>query len=359
VVGVLKNGKGPTVMLRGDMDALPIKEETGATYASKVISKDERGNKVGVMHACGHDLHMTSLIGAARLLARQRDRWSGTVVAVAQPAEERGRGSQLMLDAGLFKRFGRPDYALALHADAGLAAGQIGFAEGPYNASIDSVDITVRGAGGHGAYPHTTRDPVVIAARLVVALQTIVSREVDPVEPAVVTVGTIHGGTKRNVIPEQVKLELTVRCHSDQVRQQVLAAIRREAEHTARAAGLSEQRLPVVEVKGSLPAVYNDPPLVRRSVAAMRAALGEARVQPRRPTMGGENFSLFGRTEPRVPIFMFRLGTVDPQLMARAEAKGEQLPGLHSPRFLPEPKASIRTGVTAMSAAALELLRAP
>ena len=242
VVGVLRNGDGPTILVRTDLDALPVKEQTGLPYASQVQTKDEDGNEVHVMHACGHDVHMTVFIGTARLLAQMKDRWQGTLVLIGQPAEEKGSGAQAMLADGLFTRFSKPDYCLALHVNAELPVGTVGYTEGFSSANVDSVDITVRGVGGHGAYPHTTKDPVVLAAQIVLALQTIVSREINPTEPAVVTVGSIHGGTKHNIIPEEVRLKLTLRSYSDDVRHQTIAAIRRLTRGLGLAAGLPEDR---------------------------------------------------------------------------------------------------------------------
>lgn len=355
VVGILRNGKGPVIMVRGDMDGLPITEATGAPYASKVRTRNERGEEVGVMHACGHDMHMTVLIGAGRIASALRRYWSGTIVLVAQPAEEGGGGAQGMVDDGLFTRFPRPDYALSVHTDASLQAGKVGTVSGPYNANITGIDITVRGVGGHGAYPHTTRDPVVLASQLVLALQTIVSREVNPTDAAVVTVGSIHGGTRSNIIPDEVELELTVRTQSEEVRQKVVSAIERVAAGVAESAGVPEDRMPEVEIRGVLPAVINDPDLVDRASGAMKQVLGPEVVH-RPSTMGGDDFAIYGAQEPRIPSFMFRLGTVSAEAMERSE-QGESLPGLHSPEFLPDPEPSIRAGVQTMSAALLELLR--
>lgn len=360
VVGVLRNGPGPVVMLRADMDALPIAEKTGVPYASRASGVGKDGEKVPVMHACGHDVHMTAFVGAARTLAALRKNWSGTVVALAQPAEERGYGAARVIEDGIFTRFPRPDYALAQHVSPTLEAGKVGFVEGYSHASINSVDITVRGVGGHAAYPHSARDPVVLASRIVLALQTIVSREVDPLEAAVVTVGTIHGGSKRNVIPEEVKLELTVRTRGEDTRAKVLEAIKRVAKGTAAAAGIPKDREPVVKVhERSLPAVYNSPELVRRVVEALRETLGPGNVVPGgRGSMGGDDFSRYGVVEPRIPSFMYRLGTVSPEALER-ERRGVsgKLPGLHSPYFLPEAEPAIRTGSAALSAAAMRLLK--
>lgn len=356
VVGVLENGKGPVVMIRGDMDALPITEATGAPYASTVRTKNDRGEEVGIMHACGHDVHMTVLIGAARLVSKLARRWSGTLVLVAQPAEEGAGGARKMIDDGLYTRFPRPDFALSVHTDAGLEAGKVGYVHGPYNANITRIDITVKGVGGHGAYPHTTRDPIVLASQLVLALQTIVSREITPTDAAVVTVGSIHGGTRSNIIPDEVTLQLTVRTQKEEVRQKVVSAIKRIALGVGTAAGVPDDRLPEVTVRGVLPAVLNDTGLVDRARKAMKRILGGDKVVYRPSTMGGDDFAIYGAQDPRVPSFMFRLGAVSAEVMARSERDEVTLPGLHSPQFLPDKSPTIRTGVLAMSAAAIELL---
>lgn len=350
VVGLLRNGAGPTVLIRTDLDALPVEEKTGLPYASE---------NPGVMHACGHDLHMTALVGAARVLSQLKDHWKGTLLLVGQPAEETVGGAAGMLAAGLYQKFPRPDYCLALHVDAALEAGKIGYREGFMMASVDAVDITIRGLGGHGAYPHRTKDPVVLAAQVVLALQTIVSREVKPIEPAVVTVGKIQGGTRRNIIPDEVRLELTVRTYSEETRSQVLVAIERITKGIVSAAGLPPERAPLVRVRDDehSPATYNDPALVRRTITAIRVALGADRVVEREPEMGAEDFGLFGKVEPPIPSFMFRVGTVDAQRWAEARKPGSHgLPSLHSSQFWPEPEPAISTGVQAMVAAALELL---
>ena len=359
IVAVLKNGDGPTVLVRSDMDALPISEDTGADYASSVRVPGSSGTEVGVMHACGHDIHMSNLIGTARALSKFKDQWVGTVVLVGQPAEEIAAGAKAMLADGLYERFPRPNYCLALHVDAGLPAGEVGFIEGAFNAAVNSVDIVVYGVGGHGAYPHNTIDPVVTAAQIVLALQTIVSRETDPTDAAVVTVGVIKGGSKRNVIPDEVRLELTVRTRKPEVRARVLTSIQRIAEHTARAAGVPEDKLPKVEVLADqqTPVTYNDPSLVQRSVGAMRSALGNQNVVGREATMGGEDFGFYGEVDPAIPVFMYRLGSVSPVDWARFVQGGEALPGLHSAKYLPDPERTIRTGVVSMTSAVMELLK--
>jgi hippurate hydrolase len=360
VVGVLRNGAGPTVLIRADMDALPVKEQTGLPYASTVTAKDPQGKDVPVMHACGHDIHMTWLVGAARVLGQIKEQWHGTLVFIGQPAEEAVGGALGMLDDGLYQRFPRPDFGFALHDDAELAAGTVGYTPGYSGANIDSVDITVHGVGGHGAYPHKTKDPVVLAAQIVLALQTIVSREVKPGEPVVVTVGSIHGGTRRNIIPDEVRLQLTVRSYQEEVRQQTLAAIKRIVRGQALAAGMPEDRLPEVKVTDEItPALYNDPQLTERLVDALKGWFGETNLIRKPPSMGGEDFSEFGRTEPKVPICMMNVGGVSSEARKDSQRTGQPMPSLHSPFWAPAPEPTIKAGVTAMTAAALELLGKP
>ncbi|RIK80153.1 MAG: amidohydrolase [Planctomycetota bacterium] len=353
VVGVLTNGDGPTLLLRADMDALPVVEQTGLDYASTVTVRDSRGATVGVMHACGHDMHMTMLIGTLQYLKQHLDDWRGTVVAVFQPAEERGAGAQAMLDDGLFARFPKPDYALALHVAADRAAGRVAWRTGYAMANVDSVDVTIHGKGGHGAYPHTTVDPIVIAARLVLDLQTIVSREVRPIDPAVVTVGAIHGGAKHNVISDQCKLQLTVRSYTPEVREKILSAIRRKAKAAADSAGAPE---PLVEVSDGTPALANDEKLAQRIEPAVRRAVGEQNVLEAEPSMGGEDFGAFGRAG--VPILMMSVGAVSQDRLQRLQQDPRGAPSLHSPLFYPDIEPTLTTGVTALAAAALELLQA-
>ena len=358
VVAVLKNGAGPTVLIRTDLDGLPVQEETGLPYASTARVQNLAGQEVPAIQACGHDIHMTCLVGTARILAALRDRWSGTLVLVGQPAEEIGTGARAMLTAGLYQKFPKPDFALALHDSATLPAGTVGTVEGFALANVDSVDITVRGVGGHGAWPHTTKDPIVLAARIVMALQTIVSRETRPLDPAVVTVGSIHGGTKHNIIPDEVKLQLTLRSYTDAVRENTIAAIRRICRGEAIAAGLPDDLHPEVTlVKAQFtPATRNDPALTRRVREAIVGALGADRVPTVDPVMGGEDFSEFGRTADKVPICLFWLGAVDPAKFAESERTGAPLPSLHSSKFAPLPEPTIKTGINAMTAAALGLL---
>lgn len=351
VVGVLRNGEGKTLMLRADMDALPVAEETGVAYASKVIAKNERGQAVGVMHACGHDIHMSNLVGVARMLATHKGAWTGTVIFLMQPAEERGAGAKAMLDDGLLAMIPRPDFAVALHVSADTACGTIGYCPGYSCANVDSVDITVKGRGGHGAYPETTIDPVVIAAKLVVDLQTIVSREVKPIEPAVITVGAIEGGTKHNVIGDDCRLQLTVRSYSPEVRTQLALAITRKAKAAALSAGAPE---PDILISEGTPSLYNDPQLAERVVRIASRVIGEQNVQPSDPTMGGEDFSRYGQAG--IPIFMYKLGAVSQERLDEFKTQGTPPPSLHSPRFYPTPKATLQTGMTTMGAVALDLL---
>src|SRR5688500_1728261 len=290
VIGVMKNGDGPTVAVRTDLDGLPIKEETGVPYASKVMTKNDAGQDVGVMHGCGHDIHMSCFIGTARALGKLKDQWKGTIIFIGQPAEETVGGARALLKDGLYTRWPKPDYVLGLHDDAEIAAGQIGVTEGYCYANVDSVDVTVRGVGGHGAYPHKTKDPVVLAAEMINAWQTIASRENNPVDPIVVTVGSIHGGTKHNIISDEVKMQLTVRTYKAEVRERVLAAIERIAKGIATAAGVSPDRAPIVHVEKDqfTPATYNNPELTKRVSAVLKTAIGENNVIKKDPTMGGE-----------------------------------------------------------------------
>lgn len=354
VVGVIRNGRGPTIMLRADMDALPVVEQTGLPYASAVRVRDERGTTVGVMHACGHDVHMAAAIGAVRCLTDRRDAWSGTLLVVMQPAEEKGGGARRMIADGLFHRFPRPEAAVALHCASDLATGVVSCGAGPMNANVDSVDIVVKGRGGHGAYPHTTVDPVVVAARLVVDLQALVSREIDPLEPAVITVGSIHGGTKHNIIPDECRLQLTVRSCTERVRRTLLDGIRRMALAASQAAAAPEPE--IVFSTETTPAVVNDPQLAERVVAALRRAAGPEQVLPGSLTMGGEDFSLYGLEG--VPACMFRLGTVPQARLDELAARGESAPSLHSPRYAPDPEGSLRTAISCLVAVVEELLPA-
>lgn len=357
VVAVLKNGPGPVVYVRTEMDALPVTEKTGLVYASTVKVK-RAGGEVGVMHACGHDLHMTVFLGTAKMLAENRSQWSGTLAMIGQPAEEVISGAAAMLRAGLFTKFPKPDYVLALHDSSDLPAGKVGWTDGPILAGADSIDITIRGYGGHGARPQMTKDPILIASELVVFLQTIVSREMDPLQPTVVTVGSFHAGTKHNIIPDDAHLQLTVRTMTPEQREKALAAITRATNGIASAAGVPAERSPIIEVsKDSVPATVNDPALTQRVAAALEKALGKENAVKDKPVMGSEDFSLFALESPKPPIMMFWLGAVDPEKYKESKEKGTRLPSLHSSEFAPLPEPAIRTGVKAMTAAVMELLK--
>ena len=358
VVGVLKNGPGATVLVRTDMDALPLKEATGLRYASTVVVRSDAGESVPVMHACGHDIHMASWIGAATLLAHSRDRWHGTLVFVGQPAEEVLQGAEAMVHDGLWERFPRPDFALAIHDTNVLPAGQIGVIAGPAFAASNAVDITFYGKGGHGAYPHQAIDPLVIAARTVVTLQTIVAREVNPFDPAVVTVGTFHAGSKRNVIADEAKIQLTVRSYKPEVQKQLLRAIERIAKAESAAAGAPREPSVTVDPKEASDVVLNDPALAARLESALRSAIGDANVVRGTPAGGSEDFSVFGRVAG-VPSVMLRIGAIEPGEFAAAKAAGKTAPGLHSALFAPDREPTIRTGVAAFTVSVLELLGRP
>jgi hippurate hydrolase len=358
VVGVLRNGPGPTVLVRTDLDGLPVKEQTGLPYASTATMKDLQGNEVPVMHACGHDIHMSCAVGTARVLSELKDRWHGTVVMIGQPAEEKGGGARAMLADGLFQKFPRPNFCLALHDDTDLAAGQLGYTPGYAAANVNSLDITVYGVGGHGAMPDKAKDPIVLAAQIVLALQTIVSRETAPGDPAVVTVGSIHGGTKHNIIPDEVRLQLTVRSYTDAVKNKTIESIQRIVKGQALAAGLLDDRLPSVKMSEDMtPAFYNNPELTQRIVNVFQREFGESNVVEKKPTMGGEDFAEFGRTQDRIPVFMFNLGAVRPEAVKERETSGKPLPSLHSPLWAPDADRAIEHGVKAMTVAVLELLR--
>jgi amidohydrolase len=346
------------VLVRTDLDGLPVREIGSVPYASKTTTKDDAGNDVSVMHACGHDMHMACWVGAARALATSKDQWKGTLVFIAQPAEERGMGALAMIENGLFQRFPKPDVCLALHCDSSLAVGTFGFTSGPATASTDTVDIVVKGIGGHGAMPNLTKDPIVLASQIVLALQTIDSRELHPVEPVVITVGKFNGGTKSNIIPDKVELGLTVRTTSPETRKQVLDAIKRICRGLGIAAGLPENLLPEISLVGpGTPSVYNDPALTTRVTQVWADAFGKASIIERKPTMAGEDFSRYTMTPDKIPVFLAWLGTVAPEKMERAKSTGEILPSLHSPFYRPEPAPSITFGVKAMTLAVLNELK--
>ena len=359
IVGIMKNGDGPTVLVRTDMDALPVEEETGLPYASKVTTKNDDGKDVHVMHACGHDAHVAAFIGTARALQKLKDQWRGTIIFVGQPAEELGTGARAMLADGLYTRFPKPNFALGFHDNAFLETGKIGVTEGYTYANVDSVDVTVRGVGGHGAYPHKTKDPIVLAAELINAWQTIASRENNPLDPVVVTVGSIHGGTKHNIISDEVKMQLTVRTYKADVRERVLAAIERIAKGIAAAAGVPAELAPIVTVRKDqfTPATYNNPELTKRLVAVWKKSLGADNVKLVDPTMGGEDFSEFSLPDHSIPAVDFHIGAVEPAKIADSKKNGTPLPSLHSSKFAPVPEPTIRLGIIGMTSAVLELMK--
>ena len=358
VVAVMKNGSGPVLLIRADMDGLPVTEQTGLPFASKVRTKTAEGIDTGVMHACGHDTHMTAFIETARLLGLRKDEWKGTLVMILQPAEEVGRGARLMLEDGLYTRFPRPTHAIAFHDAANLEAGVIGYTPGYALANVDSVDVVVRGTGGHGAYPQATRDPIVLGARIVTALQTLVSREQDPLDPAVVTVGSFVGGAKHNVIPDEARLLLTVRSYSDETREKLIRGIERIARGEAIAAGIPDDRMPLVTVKDEFtPSTFNPPAFAEQMAGLLKGHFEQGRVIEAKPSMGGEDFGRYYRADKSINSFIFWVGGVPTDQMAKA-AKGEiSLPSLHSPFWAPEADKVIATASEAMTVLALNILK--
>ncbi len=359
VVAVLKNGPGPVVMVRADMDGLPVVEQTGLPYASKARGISKSGTETGIMHACGHDTHMAAWVGAARQLVANKAKWSGTLVMILQPAEEIGSGARAMLADGLYTRFPKPKYVIGFHDAAQFPAGTIGYSNGYALANVDSVDIKVKGVGGHGAYPHTTKDPVVLAARIVTSLQTLVSREVDPQDAAVVTVGSIHGGAKHNIISDEVTMLITVRSYSDETRKMLLDGIRRIAKGEAVAAGMPDDKMPEVSVNEAeyTPATYNTPALTEKMAALFSARFGKDRVVETKPVMGGEDFSQYYRADrDNVESLIFWVGGV-PQAQYDASIKaGKGLPSLHSPYWAPDAEKVVATGAEALTAASMNLM---
>lgn len=353
VVAMMKNGNGPTIMLRTELDALPVEEKTGLPYASKVHTKDDAGLDVPVMHACGHDVHMASLVGTADIMAHTKDTWHGTLMLVGQPAEETISGAKAMIADGVFQRFPKPDAALALHVGNGLPAGELGITSGIYDTNADSLKITIYGKGGHGSAPHTAIDPIVIAARTILTLQTIPSREVRPGELAVITVGYIRAGTKNNIIPDHAEMGITVRTYKADVRKQVLAAITRIVKAEAEAGGAPRE--PSIDHYESTDAVYNDPALFRRMQSVLDAAVGNHNVIVEEPITASEDFQYF--VEQGVPGFYFSLGGADPEKYAQAKASGVNLPSNHSSLFAPDVEPSLRTGITAEVAVLRNLLQ--
>lgn len=359
VVAVMKNGTGPTVMLRADMDGLPVVEQTGLPYASKRVATPASGIETGVMHACGHDTHMTGLIATAQLLAKRTDKWSGTLVLIGQPAEEVGAGAVAMLKDGLFTRFPKPDYVLGFHDAAQFPAGMIGYSSGYALANVDSVDIEIPGIGGHGAYPQSTKDPIVLASSIVMKLQTLVSRESSPLDPSVVTVGSFHAGAKHNIISDKAHLQLTVRSYSDAQRKLLLDGIARIAKGEAIAAGMPDDKMPVVTVDDDFtPSTYNTPEFTDRIAAGFTKRFGAKRVMKAPPVMGGEDFGQFYRADPKnVQSVIFWVGGVPQKEFDDAQKSGATLPSLHSPFWAPDAQMVISTAAEAMSSAVLDLMR--
>jgi amidohydrolase len=360
IVAVMKNGDGPVVLVRSDMDALPVHEETGAPYASTVTTKNRDGKEVPVMHACGHDIHMSTLIGTARALSKLKDQWHGTILFIGQPAEETIAGAKALMKDGLYTRWPKPNYALALHDDGDIETGKIAVVEGYSQAAADSVDVTVKGAGGHGAYPHRTHDPIVLSAQIINAWQTIISREKNPLDPAVLTVGSIHGGLKHNIIPDEVKMQLTVRTYKPEVRQAILTALDRTAKGCAVAAGFPSNLMPDVHPREdeSTAATYNNPDLAKRAAAAIKGALGNDSVVSKDPIMASEDFCEYSLKDHSVPALMLYVGAVSPEKMAESKQPGAvPLPSLHSSKFLPVADTTIRTGVVAMTSTVLDLMK--
>ena len=359
VVAILKNGAGPTLMIRADMDALPIVEETGVPYASHVTTKNKDGLTVGVMHACGHDVHTTVLIGTARALAAMKAQWHGTLMLVGQPSEETIDGAKAMLADHLYDRFGKPDRIIGLHDTSELPAGSVGLTSGVMQASSTSIDVVIRGIGGHGAHPSAGRDPITLAALYITQIQTIVSREEDPQDPTVVTVGDIHGGTKRNIIPDQVKLELTTRSFSEKSRATVIQGLKDMAAGITASAGLPPEKAATVTVLDdeSTPVEYNDPAMTAQVKTILVRALGADHVLDLSRIMGSEDVGVFALPDHQIPLVYFRLGAMDPAKLAAAKAAGKELPGPHTSRFEPVPEPTLRTGVTAMTSVAMSLLQ--
>ncbi|QDP19921.1 amidohydrolase [Sphingomonas xanthus] len=359
VVAVMKNGAGPTLMLRADMDGLPIVEQTGLPYASKVRAVARSGVETGVMHGCGHDTHMTAFIGTAKRLAAMKDQWAGTLVMILQPGEETGEGAKAMLDDGLYTRFPKPDAVVAFHDAAALPAGVIGVTPGYALANVDSVDISVRGLGGHGAYPHTTKDPIVLASRIVTTLQTLVSRENDPQQPAVVTVGSFQAGAKHNIISDEARLQLTVRSYTPEVRKKLLDGIRRVARGEAIAAGMPDDKMPVVTIREQefTPSTFNTEKLSNRAIELFTRQFGAQRVVKTPAVMGGEDFSRFWLADKSIESLIFWVGGTPTATYQAAGGDQSKLPSLHSPFWAPEAETVIATATEAMTIAALDVLK--
>ncbi|WP_323809444.1 amidohydrolase [Sphingobium baderi] len=358
VVAVMKNGSGPVLLIRADMDGLPVTEQTGLAFASKVRAKTAEGVDTGVMHACGHDTHMTAFIETAKLLSARKDQWKGTLVMILQPAEETGKGARAMLEDGLYNRFPRPTHAIAFHDAANLEAGKIGYTPGYALANVDSVDIVVKGVGGHGAYPQATKDPIVLGARIVTTLQTLVSREQDPQDPAVVTVGSFQAGTKHNIIPDEAKLQLTVRSYSDETRAKLIKGIERIARGEAIAAGIPDDRMPAVSVQDEFtPSTYNPPEFAEKMAAVLRGHFPQGQVVKTPAVMGGEDFGRYYRADKSIASFIFWVGGVPADQMAKAAAGQLSLPSLHSPFWAPEADKVVASASEAMTVLALDILK--
>lgn len=358
LVGVMKNGPGPVILVRADMDALPIQERTGVSFASTETTLDETGQTLPLMHACGHDMHMAVWVGVARILDKVRNNWKGTVIFLAQPAEERGAGALAMIKDQVLEKFGKPELALALHVNSALESGKVGLCPGYSLANIDVLDITVKGKGGHGAVPELTIDPVVLASKLVLGFQTIVSREISPQEPAIITVGSIQGGSGANIVPDEVKLSLSIRSFNDDVQKQLIEKIRRHCEGTAFAAGLDRDRFPVVTVLDEYtPSQYNDPELTERIFNHFKGVIGSENVVKVTPLMFGEDFGWYGRSVPKIPILMYSLGSVSSAAMAESAKTKLPLPSTHSSKYIPDLSKTLKTGVLTMSSALVSLLQ--
>jgi len=359
VVSVMKNGEGPVLMIRADMDGLPVVEQTNLPFASKVRATARSRVETGVMHACGHDTHMTTFIGTARRLAAMKDQWSGTLVMILQPGEETGEGARIMLEDGLYTRFPKPSTVLAFHDAAALPAGVIGITPGYALANVDSVDISVKGVGGHGAYPQTTKDPIVLASRIVTTLQTLVSRENDPANPAVVTVGSFQAGAKHNIISDEARLQLTVRSYTPEVRKLLLDGIRRIARGEAIAAGMPEDKMPVVTVREEqyTPSTFNTEKLSAEMLALFTANFGPQRVLKTPAVMGGEDFSRFWLADKSIESLIFWVGGTPKPVWDAAQGDQAKLPSLHSPFWAPDAEAVISTATEAMTLAALDVLK--
>lgn len=356
IVAVLQNGSGPRLLIRSDMDALPVEEKTGLDYASTVRSTNAQGQDVGVMHACGHDIHMTVLLGTARELAERKSQWHGSVMLIGQPSEEMIDGARAMLADNLYQRFGRPDFILSEHDSNDVAAGTVALKGGPLLASSTGINVTIRGIGGHGSRPEVGKDPIVLAAEFILVAQTIVSRQIDPQQPAVLTVGMIHGGTKNNIIPDQVELGMTLRTYSSALRDAIITDIRRTANGLAEAYGVPSDRMPIVKVAEGTIATINDSPLAERLRKSAIAALGTDHVEEAKAVMGSEDVGLF-TLDGKIPGVMFWLGAADPAKLAESRKTGVSLPSPHSALFAPVYAPTIKTGVTAMTAMSLDLLK--